>query len=102
MMARFTNQAERALELATEAAREFQHGYVGTEHILLGLIREGNGIAAKVLEQEGITDEQVTMMIQKLEMEGGHTTDQPDWTPRSKRIISNSAQEAVRMGTVFI
>lgn len=70
MMARFTNQAERALELATEAAREFQHGYVGTEHILLGLIREGNGIAAKVLEQEGITDEQVTMMIQKLEMEG--------------------------------
>lgn len=102
MMARFTNQAERALELATEAAREFQHGYVGTEHILLGLIREGDGIAAKVLEQEGITDEQVTMMIQKLEMEGGHTTDQPDWTPRSKRIISNSAQEAVRMGTVFI
>lgn len=102
MLARFTKQAQQALELAKKAAIELQHGYIGTEHLLIGILREGNGIAAKVLLQEGVTDEAVIALIHKLEMEPGKATVDPEWTPKSKRILNNSAQEAIRMGTLLI
>ncbi len=102
MQARFTKQAEKALALARQAAVELKHGCIGTEHLLLGIIREGDGVASKVLAQEGVTDDMVLTLIRRLEMDPGKTVKEPDWTPRSKRVLSNSAQEAARMGTQLI
>ena len=102
MTAKFTKQALKALELAGIAAVEMGSGYVGTEHLLLGLIREGSSVAAKALIQEGITEEAVLELISRLEMEAGLPTDKPEWTPKVKKVLGGSAQEALRMGTYFI
>ena len=102
MLARFTKQAQKALDLSKEAAMELHYGYIGTEHLLLGIIREGSGLAAKVLQQDGVTEENVLMMIQRLEMEPSQSAGEPSFTPKSKRILGNSAQEAIRMGTLLV
>ncbi len=102
MLARFTKQAQKALDLAKEAAMELHYGYIGTEHLLLGLIREGTGMAAQILQKEEITEEKILQMISRLELEPNPAAGEPAFTPKSKRILSNSAQEAVRLGTLSV
>ena len=60
MIYKFTKRAEKALELAGELAAEFGHNYIGTEHILYGLIKEGNGVASQVLNEQNITSEKIS------------------------------------------
>ena len=68
MIAKFTRQAQKAMEAAAETACAMQSGYIGTEHLLLGLIQEGTSVAAKALNHEGITEEAVRELITKLDM----------------------------------
>ncbi len=104
MVYKFTNRAEKALEIASEIALELGHNYIGTEHILYGLAKEGTGIASKVLENQGITDEEILNEIEML-IGTGNPLSQNDslgFTPRSKRIIENAFVEARRLGSEFI
>ena len=66
MTYKFTARAEKALEIANEMAIELGHNYIGTEHLLYGLVKEGNGIASKVLENQGVTEEKVIDKIEEL------------------------------------
>lgn len=99
----FTEKAEKAINLAQEAAAELGHNYVGTEHLLLGLIREGGGIAARVLQGQGITQERV---IKEIENAVGLGQSQEElssnFTPRTKRVLEMSYVEARRMGHNYI
>ena len=66
MVYKFTNRAEKAIEMAAEVAAELGHNYVGTEHLLCGLVREGSGLAYRVLYNQGITEEKIIEMIEEL------------------------------------
>ncbi|MGE4282461.1 MAG: ATP-dependent Clp protease ATP-binding subunit [Clostridia bacterium] len=100
---RFTERAEKALRIAHEAAMELGHNYVGTEHILLGLLREGGGVAARVLQNQGITEEKVIKRINELIGISEKTEEQPaGLTPRTKRVVELSFIEARRMGHNYI
>ena len=66
MMYKFTKRAEKAIEYANRIALEFGHNYIGTEHLLYGLLKEGSGVASKVLENQGITSEQIEEQIDAL------------------------------------
>ncbi len=104
MVYKFTNRAEKAIEIANDIALELGHNYIGTEHILYGLAKEGTGIASKVLENQGITDEDILNEIEML-IGTGEPLSQNDslgFTPRSKRIIENAFVEARRLGSEFI
>jgi len=103
MYGRFTEKAERAIALAQESAMALGHNYVGTEHILLGLIKEGTGIAARVLQSQGVTEERVIKEIEEL-IGRGEQTEQKllGFTPRTKRVLELSFKEARRMGNNYI
>lgn len=102
-MGRFTERAQHAINLSQQSAKELGHGYVGTEHILLGLIKEGQGLAAKVLESQGITESIIMEKIKKIGVASNVKTAEPeDFTPRAKRVIEVSLREAVKMGTTMI
>lgn len=100
---RLTEKAKEALNYAAEAALEMGQNYVGTEHLLVGLIRESDGVAGKILEANEISDEQVIEKINALigtgEPISGIT---PEATPRTKRVIQNSYVEARRMGHSYV
>lgn len=101
---RFTESAEKALQLANESAAQMGHSYIGSEHILLGLVREGNGVAAKTLAGSNISDEKVTSKIEEL-VGADYTQTQTQiegMTPRTKRIIELGWAEAQRMGHNYI
>ena len=66
MLYKFTNKAKKAIEIADEISLQLGHNYIGTEHILYGLVKEGEGIAAKVLNNKGITDDKVKEIIEEL------------------------------------
>ena len=105
MIYKFTKRAEKALEAANRVAVELGHNYIGTEHLLYGLIKEGAGIASKVLENQGITPEKVIHEIEILigvnkEAISGIETS-VGFTPRTKRVIENSFREAKKQGTVI-
>ncbi len=104
MMYKFTGRSEKALELAAELAAEFGHNYIGTEHILYGLTKEGTGVASKVLELQGITADKIAEEIEILIGRGEEIEDVADigFTPRSKRIIENAFIEARKLGSEFI
>ncbi len=103
MMYRFTNRAERAIELAGEIAAELGHNYIGTEHLLAGLIREGNGLAYRVLSEQGISEEKVINLIEDLIGSGEPLEEVPKgFTPRTKRVIEISFIEAKRLNNNFI
>ena len=104
MMYKFTNRAEKALELAAELAAEFGHNYIGTEHVLYGLTKEGTGVASKVLELQEITADKIAEEIEILIGRGEEIEDVADigFTPRSKRIIENAFIEARKLGSEFI
>ena len=100
---RFTERARQALTLAQEAAGSFGHSYIGSEHLLLGLLREGGGPAAKALAAAGVTDEALVKQIEELSGRGTPDSTAPQgMTPRTKRIIELSVQSANEMGTGYV
>ena len=100
---RFTEGAENALTLAQESAIELGHNYVGSEHILLGLIREGNGTAAKILSSAGIADDAVIDKIDELIGLGNQSNVATvSLTPRTKAILETALNEANRQGSSYI
>ncbi|MBQ6677165.1 MAG: ATP-dependent Clp protease ATP-binding subunit, partial [Clostridia bacterium] len=99
----FTGRAQNALNRAISAACEMGHTCVGTEHILLGLLEEGEGIASRVLSEKGITADSLRRMIEETSGVGERTRlSAADMTPRTKKVIENSASLAVNMGHGFI
>ena len=104
MMYKFTARAEKALELANEIALELGHNYIGTEHILYGLCKEGTGVASKVLQNQNISDEDILREIEMLIGVGEPLNENESlgFTPRSKRIIENAFVEARKLGSEFI
>ena len=100
---RFTEGAKRALELAQEAAAELGHGYIGTEHILLGISRENGGVAAKVLNDAGLDSQLISDIVEKYVGRGDKfDTTVQGLTPRAKRVIERAAREAVRLGHGYV
>ena len=103
MFDRLTEKAKEALNYAAEAALEMGQNYVGTEHLLVGLIREKDGVAGKILEANNITDEQVIEKIDALIGTGEPISGiNPEATPRTKRVIENSYREARSMGHNYV
>ena len=102
MTYKFTSRANRAIELANEIALDMGHNYIGTEHILYGLIKEGNGIASKVLENQEITEEQVVSKIEELIGRDTPIENIVDFTPRTKRVIELAFIEARKFGSNYI
>ena len=104
MVYKFTNRAEKALELANELAIELGHNYIGTEHILYGLSKEGTGVASKVLESQEVDPDNIISEIEMLIGRGEPLVDENSvgFTPRSKRIIENAFIEARKLGSEFI
>lgn len=99
---KFTKKAEAALIAAKECAVGFGHSYIGTEHILWGLAKEGTGIAASVLSANGVNDERIKQKIMELIGVGDGTAANIAYTPRTKRVLELSYAEARRMGQNFI
>jgi ATP-dependent Clp protease ATP-binding subunit ClpC len=100
---RFTERAKNVLDLAQAAASELGHGYVGSEHILLGLSREGGGVAAKVLRESGLESRLILDLIEKNIGRGGAGEFPPQGlTPRAKRVIELAITEANRLGHNYI
>ena len=103
MNSRFTQSAQNALNYALEYAREFGHTYVGSEHILLGLLSETDGASARILENRGVSVETVKDAIKEISGEGARTNvSAADMTPRTKKIIESSAYQAMRLGQNYI
>ena len=104
MYYKFTARAEKALEYAQEIAMELGHNYIGTEHLLYGLVEEGTGVASKVLQNQGLTSERVKQSIEEIVGVGDEIEDanQISFTPRSKRVIENAFLEARKLGTEYI
>jgi ATP-dependent Clp protease ATP-binding subunit ClpC len=84
MYERFTDRARRVVVLAQEEARMLSHDYVGTEHILLGLIREGEGVAARALESLGISQEAVRRQVEEIIGQGQHAMSCTRWSARAR------------------
>ena len=103
MFERFTDQARRVVVLAQEEARMLGHGYIGTEHILLGLLSEGEGLAAQALRALEITLEAAREQVSEIIGEGtGQPGDHIPFTPRTKKVLELSLREAQRLGDGFI
>src|SRR5512136_1405938 len=104
MFNRFTERARKVIILAKEEARRCNHDYIGTEHILLGLIREGEGVAAAVLQKMGMSLENIRLEIEKLVQPGPTTQIIGDipFTPRSKKALELAAEEARALGHNYI
>ena len=98
----FTNRAKKAIELANELAIELGHKYIGTEHILYGLVKEGSGVASKVLSNQGIESEMIIEKIVNLIGNEMPITETLGFTPRSKRVIENAFIEARKLGYNYI
>ncbi|MGH9123387.1 MAG: Clp protease N-terminal domain-containing protein, partial [Acidimicrobiales bacterium] len=103
MFERFTDRARRVLVLAQEEARLLNHNFIGTEHILLGLIHEGEGVAAKALESLGISLEAVREKVEEtIGPAGSSTAGSPPFTPRAKKVLELSLREALQLGHNYI
>ena len=104
MMYKFTKRAEKAIEYANRIALEFGHNYIGTEHLLYGLLKEGSGVASKVLENQGITPEQIEEQIDALVGKNEEIGEEEilGFTPRTKRVIETAFIEAKKLGSDFI
>ncbi len=103
MFERFTDRARRVVVLAQEEARLLNHNYIGTEHILLGLIHEGEGVAAKALESLGISLEAVRAQVEEIIGHGGSApSGHIPFTPRAKKVLELSLREALQLGHNYI
>jgi ATP-dependent Clp protease ATP-binding subunit ClpC len=102
---RFTEGARQVVVLAQDEARLLRHNYIGTEHILLGLLRENEGIAARVLESLDITFEEMRAQVARIIGQGDEvttTTGQIPFTPRSKKVLELALREALSLGHNYI
>jgi len=109
MFERFTDQARLVVVLAQEESRMFNHNYIGSEHILLGLIREGTGVAAKALESLGISLDAVREQVQEVMGQGQHAqlvqqapSGHIPFTPRAEKVLELSLREALQLGHNYI
>jgi ATP-dependent Clp protease ATP-binding subunit ClpC len=103
MFERFTDRARRVVVLAQEEARMLRHDYIGTEHILLGLVREGGGVAAQALESINISLEDVRRQVEEIIGLGqGVPTGHIPFTPRAKKVLEYSLREALQLGHTYI
>ena len=104
MQYRFTPSAAQAVQNAADAAGELGHNYIGTEHLLIGLVREENGIASRVLEEHDVTEDKLMELVSQL-ISGGDSVevaDVSDYTPRGRRILELSSREAMRFRATAI
>src|SRR5258705_3031627 len=103
MFERFTERARQVVVLAQEEARTLKHNYIGTEHILLGLLREEEGLAARVLESLDITTERVRSQVVRIVGSGEEVTSgQIPFTPRAKKVLELALREALSLGHNYI
>jgi len=104
MFNRFTERARKVILLAKEEAKRFNHDYIGTEHILLGLVREGEGVAAAVLENLGLSSEKIRVEVEKLVQTGPSTVISGDipFTPKAKKVMELAMDEAVSLGHNYV
>ncbi len=105
MQYKFTNRAEKAIQIANKTASELGHSYIGTEHLLYGLTQEGSGVASKVLELQNVTPEKILEEIEELigivESDIGNI-ETAGFTPRTKKVIENAFRESKKIGSEFI
>src|SRR5215213_3991353 len=102
-MERFTQRARRVLSLAQEEAERLQHNYIGTEHLLLGLIREEGGVAGRVLRELGLEQRRVEELVERMTRATTRSTgSQPELSPGTKRVLELAVDEARRMGHHYI
>jgi ATP-dependent Clp protease ATP-binding subunit ClpC len=101
-MERFTQRARRVLSLAHEEAERLQHNYIGTEHLLLGLIREEGGVAGRVLRELGLEPARVKEMVERLTGVGRHTGGRIELAPATEEVLQYAIEEARRMGHHYI
>lgn len=100
---RFTERARKVIQLAQEEAQRLQHNYIGTEHLLLGLVREGEGIAAKVLINMGVDLDKVRSAVESIIGRGDHVVlGEVGLTPRAKKVIELAVDEAQRLNHHYI
>jgi hypothetical protein len=103
MFERFTDRARRVLVHAQEEARLLNHGFIGTEHLLLGLIQEGDGVAARALSELGISLVAVRSKVEEtIGLGGSRPTGSPPFTPRAKKVMDLSMREALQLGHSYI
>jgi hypothetical protein len=105
MFERFTDRARRVVTLAQEEARMLNHNYIGTEHILLGLIHEGDGVAAKALESLGISLDAVRQQVEEIIGQGQQAPSPSEgipFTPRAKKVLELSLRESLQLGQNYI
>ncbi|EDN7335973.1 AAA domain-containing protein [Listeria monocytogenes] len=102
MFGRFTQRAQKVLALSQEEAMRLNHSNLGTEHILLGLVREGEGIAAKALYELGISSEKVQQEVEGLIGHGEKAVTTIQYTPRAKKVIELSMDEARKLGHTYV
>lgn len=103
-MDRFTNKAKDALELARQASEDFGHNYIGTEHILIGLLQEGTGVAGQVLNSHGVFADRVIELVGQLISPVNQVgiAEPEGYTPRARRVLDNSYREAMRLKSQLI
>src|SRR5699024_4944857 len=102
MFGRFTERAQKVLALSQEEAVRLQHANIGTEHILLGLIREGNEIAAKALQASELEADKIQEEVEKLIGTGEQPTKSIHYTPRAKKVVELSQDEARKLGHSYV
>ena len=103
MTYKFTNRAEKAIQIANDIAASLGHNYIGTEHLLYGLVEENTGIASKVLQNQGMTSDKILDEIEELIGRSEESIDEPmGFTPRTKRVIENAFLEAKKLGCEYI
>src|SRR4051794_7350331 len=103
MFERFTERARQVVVLAQDEARELRHNYIGTEHLLLGLLREEDGLAARVLATVDITIEEVRTQVARIVGQGDEVSaGQIPFTPRAKKVLELALREGLTLGHNFI
>ncbi len=103
MFERFTDRARRFRQAQQHEARELNHDLIGTEHILLGLAREGDGLAAKSLDALGVTCDAIREKVKELPKSAhGTSSNSPSFTPRAKKVLELSLREALQLGHSYI
>src|SRR5262249_53563092 len=104
MYERFTDRARKVMQLAKQEARRFDHEYIGTEHILLGLIKEGSGVAANVLKNFDISLRKIRLEVEKIAQSGPGmvTTERLPQTPHAKKVIEYAIEEARKLNHNYV
>ena len=102
IMDRLTQRARRVLSLAHQEAERMRHNYIGTEHLLLGLIREEGGVAGRVLRELGLESSRVQEIVERLTGTGQHRGGKIDLSPGTQQVLEHAVEEAKRMGHHYI